>query len=44
MMDILQKFIHLQVKEDKRLLADGSEKVTKKKTIMNRERPGRKIE
>lgn len=34
MMDILQKFIHLQVKEDKKLLADGSEKVTKKKTII----------
>ena len=33
-MDILQKFIHLQVKEDKKLLADGSEKVTKKKTII----------
>jgi type I restriction enzyme R subunit len=34
MMDILQKFIHLQVKEDKKLLVDGSEKVTKKKTII----------
>lgn len=34
MMDILQKFIHLQVEDDKKLLADGSEKVTKKKTII----------
>ena len=34
MMDILQKFIHLQVEEDKKLLPDGSEKVTKKKTII----------
>ncbi len=34
MMDILQKFIHLQVKEDKKLMPDGSEKVTKKKTII----------
>lgn len=34
MMDILQKFIHLQVKEDKKLLADGSEKVTKKKVLI----------
>ena len=34
MMDILQKFIHLQVKEDKKLLADGSEKITKKKVVI----------
>ena len=34
MMDILQKFIHLQVKEDKKLMADGSERVVKKKTII----------
>ncbi len=34
MMDIIQKFIHLQVKEDKKLLADGSEKVTRKKTLI----------
>ena len=34
MMDILQKFIHLQVKEDRKLLVDGSEKITKKKTLI----------
>lgn len=34
MMDILQKFIHLQIVEDKKLLPDGSEKVTKKKTLI----------
>lgn len=34
MMDILQKFIHLQITEDKKLLADGSEKITKKKTLI----------
>ena len=34
MMDILQKFIHLQVKEDKKLLPDGSEKIIKKKTLI----------
>lgn len=34
MMDILQKFIHLQVTEDKKLLADGSEKIVKKKTLI----------
>lgn len=34
MMDILQKFIHLQIKEDKKLLANGSEQVTKKKTLV----------
>lgn len=33
-MDILQKFIHLQVQEDKKLLADGSERITKKKTLI----------
>ena len=34
MMDILQKFIHLQVVEDKKLMPDGSEKITKKKTLI----------
>ena len=34
MMDIIQKFIHLQVKEDKKLMADGSEKITKKKVLI----------
>ncbi len=34
MMDILQKFIHLQVLEDKKLMPDGSEKITKKKTLI----------
>jgi type I restriction enzyme R subunit len=34
MMDIIQKFIHLQIKEDKKLLADGSERVSKKKTLI----------
>lgn len=34
MMDILQKFIHLQVKEDKKLMPDGSERITKKKTLV----------
>ncbi|MCR5803732.1 MAG: DEAD/DEAH box helicase family protein [Clostridia bacterium] len=34
MMDILQKFIHLQIKEDKRLMPDGSEKITKKKALI----------
>lgn len=34
MMDIVQKFVHLQVKEDKKLMPDGTEKVTKKKTII----------
>lgn len=34
MMDILQKFIHLQIKEDKQLLDDGSEKITKKKALI----------
>lgn len=34
MMDILQKFIHLQIKEDKKILVDGSEKITKKKALI----------
>ena len=34
MMDILQKFIHLQVIEDKKLMPDGSEKITKKKALI----------
>lgn len=34
MMDIVQKFVHLQVKEDKKLMPDGTEKVAKKKTII----------
>ncbi len=34
MMDIVQKFIHLQVKEEKKLLANGTEQVTKKKTLI----------
>lgn len=34
MMDILQKFIHLQVKEEKNISADGKEQVTKKKTLI----------
>lgn len=34
MMDIIQKFIHLQVKEDKKVLADGSERITKKKALI----------
>lgn len=34
MMDIIQKFIHLQVKEDKKLLANGTEQITKKKTLI----------
>ena len=34
MMDIVQKFIHLQVKEDKKLMPDGTERVTKKKTLI----------
>ena len=34
MMDIVQKFIHLQVKEDKKLMSDGTEHVTKKKTLI----------
>ena len=34
MMDILQKFIHLQIDEEKRLLPDGTEKVVRKKTLI----------
>lgn len=34
MMDIVQKFIHLQVKEDKKVMSDGTERVTKKKTLI----------
>ena len=34
MMDILQKFIHLQITKDKRLLADGTEKVITKKRLI----------
>lgn len=34
MMDILQKFIHLQVTEEKKLQPDGTEKVTKKKRLI----------
>ena len=34
MMDILQKFIHLQVTDDKKLMPDGMEKVIKKKQLI----------
>ena len=34
MMDILQKFIHLQIDEEKKLLPDGTEKVVRKKTLI----------
>ena len=34
MMDILQKFIHLQVIEEKKLLPDGTEKSVKKQTLI----------
>lgn len=34
MMDILQKFIHLQIKEEKKRLADSSEKLVKKQTLI----------
>lgn len=34
MMDIVQKFIHLEIKEYKKLLPDGSEKHTKKQTLI----------
>ncbi len=34
MMDILQKFMHLQVTEEKKLLPDGTEKVVKKKRLI----------
>ena len=34
MMDILQKFVHLQVEEEKKLLSDGTEKIIKKKKLI----------
>lgn len=34
MMDILRKFIHLQTNEDKKLMPDGSEKITKKQALI----------
>ena len=34
MMDILQKFIHLQVTEEKKLMPDGAEKVIRKKRLI----------
>ena len=34
MMYIIQKFIHLQINEDKKLLADGTEKSVKKTTLI----------
>ncbi|MCD7734514.1 MAG: DEAD/DEAH box helicase family protein [Clostridiales bacterium] len=34
MMDILQKFIHLQVKEEKKQTKDGGEKVVRKKSLI----------
>lgn len=34
MMDILQKFIHLQVTDDKKFMPDGTEKVVKKKRLI----------
>ena len=34
MMDILQKFIHLQITEEKKRLPDGSEKVVKKQRLI----------
>lgn len=34
MLDIVQKFIHLQVKEEKKLLTNGTEQVIKKKTLI----------
>lgn len=34
LLDIIQKFIHLQITEDKKLLPDGSEKVIMKKTLI----------
>lgn len=34
MMDILQKFIHLQITEEKKLQPDGTEKVIRKKTLI----------
>lgn len=37
MMDIIQKFIHLQVKEEKKQMPDGSEQVTKKKRLISQD-------
>ena len=34
MMDILQKFIHLQVKREKKILSDGTERTIEKKTLI----------
>lgn len=34
MMEILQKFIHLQIKQEKKRLPDGGEKITKKKMLI----------
>ena len=34
MMDVLKKFLHLQVKEEKELMPDGSEKNVSKKTLI----------
>ena len=34
MMDIIQKFISLKITEDKKLLANGQEQITKKKTLI----------
>lgn len=34
MIDILQKFIHLQVKDDKKLLTNDTEQIIKKKTLI----------
>ncbi len=34
LLDIIQKFIHLQVTEDKKIQPDGTEKVIKKKTLI----------
>ncbi len=34
MMDILQKFLHLQVKEENKLLSDGTVKAVQKKTLI----------
>ena len=34
MMDILQKFIHLQIREEKKVQPDGTEKITKKESLI----------
>ena len=34
LLDIIQKFIHLQVTEDKKIQPDGTEKIIKKKTLI----------